>query len=254
MTRRWRGLAPLLLAALAGCGARGAAEPDDPPVVRKAQCRRATGPIRIDGVLDEAAWARAQPLREFAVFWQKRPARTATTARLLWDDRYLYFGAEMEDQDLYATVKERNGQTWNDDVFELFFKPDSKKLGYYEFQVNALNTPLELFLPGRGGGGYARFGPLTPRLGLESAVRLRGSLNRWQDRDRGWSVEGRIPWSAFKASGGRPRPGATWRFALCRYDYSVYLERPEMSSTAPLSVPDFHRYEDYGALTFVGDK
>jgi hypothetical protein len=27
---------------------------------------------------------------------------------------------------------------------------------------------------------------------------------------------------------------------------------PELSSTAPLTLPDFHRYEDYGELTFVG--
>ena len=119
--------------------------------------------------------------------------------------------------------------------------------------MNAANTPLELFLPSRGSGGYRRFAPVT-RLGLESAVRLRGTLNRWEDKDRGWTVEGRIPWTAFKPTGGRPRPGAKWRFALCRYDYSVTLDRPELSSTAPLTEPDFHRYEDYGELTFVGPR
>ena len=51
---------------------------------------------------------------------------------------------------------------------------------------------------------------------------------------------------------GRPRAGDKWKFALCRCDYSAYLERPELSSTAALAEPDFHRYEDYGELTFVG--
>jgi hypothetical protein len=251
MNRRWLGLAGLLVA-VSGCG--GSARPaEDAPAVRKAECRWATNVIRINGILDDVAWDDAQALRGFGVFWQKRKARTATTARLLWDSRYLYFGAEMEDHDLYATVKERNGMTWHDDVFELFFKPDAKKLAYYEFQVNALNTPLELFLPSRGSGGYERFAATT-RLGMQSAVRLRGTLNKWDDRDKGWTVEGRIPWTAFKATGGRPKPGAKWRFALCRYDYSVYLDRPELSSTAPLTEPDFHRYEDYGELTFVGPK
>ena len=50
------------------------------------------------------------------------------------------------------------------------------------------------------------------------------------------------------------KPGAKWRFALCRYDYSATLDNPELSSTAPLTQPSFHRYEDYGALTFVGQK
>ena len=108
---------------------------------------RTAGPIKLDGVLDEAAWGKAEPLRDFAVFWQNRKPRTATTARLLWDDDYLYFSADMEDADLYAVVKERNGMTWYDDVFEMFLKPSEDKLPYYEFQVNALNTDLELFFP-----------------------------------------------------------------------------------------------------------
>ena len=180
-----------------------------------------------------------------------RKPKTATKARLLWDDNYLYFAAEMEDSDLYADVKERNGMTWLNDVFELFFKPADDKLTYYEFQVNAANTPLELFFPSRGSGGYQRFAPLT-RLGMESAVKLDGTLNDYSDLDKGWTVEGRIPWTAFAAAGGKPKPGDKWRFSLCRYDYSATFDYPELSSTSPLTVSDFHRYEDFGELTFVG--
>jgi hypothetical protein len=241
--------------ALSGCVEQGAAPSNEgekmPPVVRAAECRWASGPITIDGKLDEAAWDKAQVLKDFAVFWQKRPAKTATKARLLWDEKYLYFAAEMEDSDLYADVKERNGMTWTNDVFELFFKPSEDRRAYFEFQVNAANTPLELFFPSRGSGGYQRFAPLT-RFGMESAVTLQGTLNNWQDKDTGWTVEGRIPLTAFETAGARPRAGVKWRFALCRYDYSTAFERVETSSTAPLTQPDFHRYEDYGVLTFRG--
>ncbi|HXG08544.1 MAG TPA: carbohydrate-binding family 9-like protein [Gemmataceae bacterium] len=255
MTRSLLAVAWLLgLLVLAGCmDAPTETAPDTPeklPVVRSAECRFTAGPIQIDGKLDEAAWQKAQLLQDFVVFWQNRPAKTATRARLLWDDQYLYFGADMDDSDLYATVKERNGMTWLNDVFELFFKPSRDKLTYYEFQVNPLNTQLELFLPSRGAGGYGRFAATT-KFGTESAVQLRGTLNDWQDTDTGWTVEGRIPWSAFAASGGRPVPGARWQFALCRYDYSTAFDRTETSSTAPLTQPDFHRYEDYGELVFV---
>jgi hypothetical protein len=241
--------APLLAAGL-GCSESEEQAAGSVAAVTKAQCRRATGRIKIDGVLDEVAWEKAEELKDFAVYWQNRKPKTATTAKLLWDDTYLYFAADMEDEDLFARVKERNGMTWYDDVFELFFKPSADRLAYYEFQVNALNTPLELFLPSRGAGGYLRFS--DTRLGMESAVQLRGTLNNWEDKDKGWSVEGRIPWTAFKATGGRPKPGDKWRFALCRYDYSATLENPELSSTAPLTKENFHRYEDYGELTFVG--
>jgi hypothetical protein len=243
----------LSLLVAAGCAVQEeeAAREAGPPAVRAAECRWASRPIKIDGKIDDVAWDRAQVIKDFAVFWQKRRARTATTARLLWNDRHLYFMADMEDTDLYADVTEHNGITWENDVFEIFLKPAENRLAYYEFQVNAANTQLELFFPSRGSGGYRRFAAQT-RLGMESAVRLRGTLNKWDDTDKGWTVEGRIPWTAFKATGGKPRPGDKWRFALCRYDYCKDFDRPELSSTAPLTRPDFHRYEDYGVLTFVG--
>lgn len=223
---------------------------EGPPVVRSAECRWAGDAIKIDGKADEPAWQKAEVLQNFAVYWQKRKARSATRARLLWDDDNLYFTADMDDVDLYADVKEHNGMTWTNDVFELFFKPHEDQFKYYEFQANAANTQLELFMPSRGSGGYQRYGP-RGKMGMESAVTLRGTLNKWQDDDQGWTVEGRIPWSAFEGTGGKPKAGAQWRFALCRYDYSKAYESPDLSSTAPLTYPDFHRYEDYGVLKFV---
>ena len=50
-------------------------------------------------------------------------SRTATTAKLLWDREYLYFFADMEDADLFADITEHDGNLWNNDVFELFFRP-----------------------------------------------------------------------------------------------------------------------------------
>jgi hypothetical protein len=249
----------LSVVTLAGCAESelnqpaGKTSPETLAVTRQAECRWGVGPIKIDGKIDEPAWQKAQPLQDFVVFWEHRKAKTATRARLLWDDQHLYFGADMDDSDLFADVKEFNGRTWENDVFELFFKPARDRLIYYEFQVNALNTRLELFMPSRGSGGYRRFAPTT-KFGTESAVQLRGTLNEWQDKDTGWTVEGRIPWSAFEASGGKPAPGARWHFALCRYDYSTAFDNPELSSTAPLTQPSFHRYEDYGELLFVKPK
>jgi len=243
------------LSMMAGCVERETVNeesdrPDALPPASIAECRRAKGPIKIDGIADEESWKDAQEISSFDVHWQRRKPKTATKARLLYDDDNLYFTAEMEDADLYADIKGHNGMPWLNDVFELFFKPADNKLTYYEFQVNAANAQLELLFPSRGAGGWQRFAPLT-KLGMESAVVLRGTLNNWEDKDEGWTVEGRIPWTAFKASGGRPKPGTKWKFNLCRYDYSVVFDRPELSCTAPLTVSDFHRYEDYGELTFV---
>lgn len=217
----------------------------------ESECRWTAGPIQLDGRLDEDAWGKAQRIDSFVVGWQgQRPARTSTAARLLWDDKYLYFAAEMEDADLYADVKEADGDTWHNDVFELFFKPSDEQRGYYEFEISPANTPLDMFLPSRGSGGYHRWAKAAV-FHMETAVALRGTLNEWRDTDQGWTVEGRLPWTDFTPTGGKPQAGEAWRFALCRYDYSVEFEAPELSSTAPLKRPDFHHYEDYTLLRFV---
>ncbi len=224
---------------------------------REFECRFASTPITIDGRADEAAWADADVIDHFYLPWlgdEARAAKTTTTARLLWDREYLYFFAEMEDHDLFADVTEHDGKTWDNDVFELFFKPADDKPGYYEFQVNAAGTVLDMFLPRRGDGGYERYAG-DGDFHVESRVTLRGTLNQRTDRDQGWSVEGRIPWFDFLRSGGRPAVDERWKFALCRYDFSVDSEEPELSTSAPLdslTSADFHHHEDYSTLRFVG--
>ncbi len=221
------------------------------------ECRWTEGPIKIDGKADEPAWKHAQTIDQFYLPWlgkNARWAKTATTAKLLWDRENLYFFAEMEDTDLYADVLEHDGMTWDNDVFELFFKPADDKPGYYEFQVNAAGTIMDMFLPRRGAGGYKRF-IKDGDFHIEAKVQLRGTLNNWHDKDEGWSVEGKIPWKDLLRTGGRPEPNEKWKFALCRYDYSVDFEGPELSTCAPLktkSVPDFHYFEDYATLKFLG--
>ena len=89
-------------------------------------------------------------------------------------------------------------------------------------------------------------------MGLEAVAVVEGTLDRPGDRDRGWRAEGKVPWSAFAPTGGRPAPGSAWRFALCRFDYGPEGTRPVLMSSAPLRRPSFHRYEDYGRLRFEG--
>ncbi len=248
-----------------------APEPPDKPVAEKPaadtpatsapasdyECRFTEDPIRIDGRADEAAWKLAQPLDDFAMPWvasgDTKP-KTATRARLLWDREYLYFFAEMDDSDVFAQVTQHDGQTWNDDVFELFFKPAQDKPGYYEFQVNAAGTTMDMFLPRRGAGGFDRF-KSDGDFDFPAAVQVNGTLNRWSDTDKGWSVEGRLAWKDFARTGGRPNPDERWTFALCRYDFSIDFEGPALSTSAPLKTnpyPNFHFFEDYAPLKFVG--
>jgi hypothetical protein len=227
------------------------AEPE-PRVTREAVCRwAATAPV-IDGKLDDPAWAGAAVIDRFAAYWDRAEIGPAsgTRARLVWDDNALYFAATMTDQELRAFGTRRNDRLWLGDVFELFFKPHSDRPEYYEFQVNPRSTILELAFPQRG----FDFATLAarPAMGFAAVATVDGTLDQPGDRDRGWSVEGRIPWSIFAPSGGRPEPGSAWRFALCRYDYGPEGTQPILMSSAPLTQKSFHRYEDYGLLRFEG--
>jgi glucose/arabinose dehydrogenase/mono/diheme cytochrome c family protein len=223
------------------------------------ECRWAASPPVIDGKLDDPAWKNAQVIEEFTAAWlpegQRKPP-TATKARLLWDREYLYFSAEMEDWDVFANVTEQDAAIWTCDVFELFFKPAKDKPGYYEFEVNAANGKLDMFLPSRGAGGYLRHARERD-FHMESAVQVHGTLNNWSDMDKGWTVEGRIPWRDFLPTGGRPAPDEVWMHSLCRYDYSAGLENHALSTNTPVASAtnaDFHRYEDYVPLKFIGPR
>ncbi len=83
-------------------------------------------------------------------------------------------------------------------------------------------------------------------------MKLRGTLNKRDDVDQGWSVEGRIPWTDFARTGGRPLPGEEWKFNLCRFDYHKDWKEPEMSCIAPIKKKTlsafFHQIEDFAAV------
>src|SRR5262249_16632120 len=143
------------------------------------ECRWADSPITLDGVADEPAWKHAQPIAAFHLPWlgeKARMGRTATTAKLLWDPESLYFHSEMEDSDLFADIKEHDGELWKNDVFEIFLRPDAEKTGYYEFQVNAAGTHFDAFYPKYDIDNIVKMSKLG-KFRLESKVKLTGTLN-----------------------------------------------------------------------------
>ena len=218
-------------------------------VTREAYCRWAAKPPVLDGKLDDKCWEQAAPIEQFASYWTKT-SRAGTKAYLVWDDEALYYGATMNDLELRSYGTKRNDTLWDGDVFEMFFKPSVEKPAYYEFQANPREFIFELRFPKRG--DYPKDFDKAPLLGNKAVVTLNGTLDHPGDRDKGWTVEGRIPWTAFQPTGGKPKPGDVWRFALCRYDYGPEGTKPVLMSSAPLTQPSFHRHEDYGKLRFDG--
>ncbi|HCG77412.1 TPA: hypothetical protein DEW49_05920 [bacterium] len=209
--------------------------------------------IKVDGLLDEPVWQRAETLNFIIPVTHKKP-QSKTEAKLLWDKDYLYVGFKAYDKDIWSYFKQRDSRTCDEDVLEIFIKPDPAKDPYYNFEINALNTVYDAFnvKRGAGGGDHHRWSRWDCQ-GLRSAVVIKGTLNDPKDVDEYWQLEVAIPFANLPTLKGKtPEVGDTWLFHLARYDYSVYLpEGVELSSCAPLSKVDFHRYEDWLRLNFI---
>jgi len=200
---------------------------------------RASGPILVDGHLDEAAWQRAPRTRRFVHITSGEPGWFNTQAMLLWDDTCLYAACIVEETDVFAHEGRRHAAVYHSDHdIELFIDPDGDGQNYYEFQINPINTINEVFWP-HPGSQEAVFG--WDLLGLETAVQVQGTLNNHRIKDQGWTVELALPWAGMERlcphSALPPRPGDTWRLNWTRVEYTRHL--PEViRSTATFSGVD----------------
>jgi hypothetical protein len=226
-------------------------------------CPRATSPVQIDGRFDEAAWQSAPWTDDFIDIEgaMKPKPRFRTRAKMLWDDEYLYIAAELEEPDVRATLTEHDSVIFHDNDFEVFLNPSGDTRNYFEFEINALNTGWDLFLP----KPYREQGKADNSWeipGLKTAVYVDGTLNKPGDKDRGWQVEIAFPWAAFqpRSGFGAPKPGNEWRVNFSRVEWrteitgGAYRKLPGREDNwvwSPQGVVDMHRPEHWGFVRFM---
>jgi len=217
-------------------------------------CRRAAGPIDVDGHLDEESWCLAERSPRFEDL--EEPGRLAlydTRAAALWDDDYLYVGFWLEEPDVRASLTERDSMICDENDVEVFI---AAKDAYYEFELNALGTIMERFYVWQDAYVEADFAQLPefdlvanptvdtlggewnfhahPRgrrwafrdwdmPGLKWAVHVDGTINDDSDVDRGWSAEIAFPWQGLRhLADGRALPareGDVWRMDFSRFQW-----------------------------------
>ena len=213
--------------------------------------RRARGKITVDGKYHKEQWHHAMVIKDFKTPVALKPAKSPTDARLLWDDQCLYVNIRASDRDLKATLKKRTDPLYNEDVVELFIKPYDGKPPYYEFEINPLGTWMALEIPERKKVSVKGCSNWDP--GLKSAVQVAGTLNNDADLDNYYRAVLAIPWKNLKYVGGKPpKVGQTFKFTVCRYDYSKYLpSSPEEQTSAPLTNQSFHHHADYSTMKFA---
>jgi hypothetical protein len=238
-----------------------------PIVPRGYVCQRAVAAPVIDGKLDDPAWEAAPWTENFVdIEGDAKPKpRLRTRAKMLWDDEYFYVAAEMEEPHVWATITKHDEVIFQDPDFEVFMDPDGDSHDYYEFEMNALNTGWDLFLPKpyKDGGAAQNEWDIA---GLKSAVHIRGTLNNPADRDEGWSVEIAFPWKALAAHANRPTPpreGDQWRVGFSRVEWEIetadgkYTKLPKTPEHnwiwSAQGVVDMHRPERWGFVQFTNE-
>lgn len=261
-------LVSLVLLLSAGClspSSRGGPIPPPTEPPQRYSCPRASGPIAIDGRLDEPAWQNAPWTQSFVDIEGARKPQPPlkTQAKLLWNDEFLYIGAEVQEPHVWATLKHRDEIVFHDNDFEVFIDPDGDTREYYEIEINALNTIFDLFLVRTYNDGGPALHAWDCK-GMKSAVHVDGTLNDPTDVDRGWTVEMALPWKTLAEAAHRPAPptvGDTWRMNFSRVEWQQHIvqgryekvqEEPENNWVwCPQGVIDIHIPQRWGYVEFV---
>jgi hypothetical protein len=214
--------------------------------------------ITVDGNLTEASWAGAANTTVLTV-WNGNPAPAAlqTSAKMVWDDQYLFIAFDARDPDVYATYAGRDRNLWEQDNFEVFVTVPGTT-GYVEVEGSPAGAIWDGLFTAVFQGPQGSYN-LT---NLQIAARVNGTLNNSAAQDIGFTSEIRLPFSEIYRGvpGGQPTNGAQLRLNLNRinWDTPVTQGGPGAAGSdtyyawSPVSgvSPAFHQPSKFGTVTF----
>ena len=206
--------------------------------------------LNIDGVLDEPVWNKAQEVELLLTDTEEKPDNP-TKVKLLWDNDYLYISYFCVDPEIWATIDERDGHLYTEEVVEAFIDADSDLRTYLELEVNPLNALFDAFVLNAKdrNQGISVMRDWNSK-GIKYAVKIDGELNSRKGTDKSWMCEIAIPLKDFyTAPNCPPKPGDVWRLNLYRIDRRE--EKKEFSAWSTTGKIDFHIPQRFGYLNFV---
>ena len=195
-----------ILLALANCVALVSGAAGQTPSVTEVpriRAMRATEPIKVDGRLDEQAWAKAEAATDFRMESPQEgaPASERTEVRVLFDDKNIYFGIRAFDSEpdkINARELTRDANFANDDKIEILLDTNHDRRNAYRFAVNPLGMQQDALITDEG-----RFINLTWDAAWLSAGRV---------DDDGYTVEIAIPLTSLRYKEGLD----AWGFNVAR--------------------------------------
>ncbi|HET6703226.1 MAG TPA: DUF5916 domain-containing protein, partial [Gemmatimonadaceae bacterium] len=183
--------ARLLVVVAATCAAAAAGAQADSTRVLTAT--RFQGVVRIDGVLDDSAWATADVATDFRQREPREgaPATLPTDVRVLWDDEALYVAARMRDpspDSIIALLARRDEMTPSDEFF-VGIDGDRDRRTAYVFSITPRGTRTDVLI-------------------YNDNMRDPSWDAVWQAATRidehGWAAEMRIPLTQLRVRGDAP--------------------------------------------------
>jgi len=208
-----------------------------------ATAARRAGAVQIDGKLADPAWAAAQWCTNFTSGSRgqdnrgaPRPVAVQTRFKVVYDDAYLYVGAECDEpqtETIRAASVSHDGTVWSDDCVEIFFDPAGEGRYYHHFLVNTKGVWYDDY--------SADYGLVHGKLwhcAIETAAVVDAEAGKW-------SVEVRIPFGGLIL---HEDVGPDWLWNVARERHAA--GRLELSSWSPLK-GNFHSPRLFGKLVGV---
>jgi len=241
------------------------------PIPKSYIIQEISSPIKIDGIADEVAWENAEWTDFFIdIEGKKNPLPYYNTrVKMLWDEEFIYFYAELEEEHVWGDITERDAVIFYNNDFEIFIKPNESQPTYAEFEVNALGTLWDLLLV----RPYRRDGPVFDEWDVNDTqigIHFKGTLNDPSDLDESWSLEMAIPLNPLKSiiRGSTLAHGDYWRINFSRVQWQheiengIYDRKKDFSGNylhehnwvwTEQSAIAMHRPEHWGYLYFSED-
>lgn len=221
----------------------GPAPADDLPEIT---VHRASGSITADGVLDEAAWSKADVMTLSDSMGKGTETRWPTKLRLLFDDDNLYVAFDATDFDITERFSQRDDPIYDHETVEIFLMPHvaAPDVGpYVELQASPGGVIFDASFTGRRQGMDKGWNAAQV-----VGTKLDGTLNGSTDEDRGWVSEWVVPWKSVRWVKAPPKAGDEWRLNAFRIEKNV--KSPEYTAWSPPRIGDFHNVARFGRMKF----
>lgn len=201
------------------------------------KAERTTESIKIDGVLDEAAWEKAGMISDFRQQepLEGEPASEKTEIRVLFDDKYMYFAVRAFDSEpskVNAREFVRDASFSNDDKVEILLDTFHDRRNAFRFAVNPFGTQQDTLITDEG---------RDVNLSWDAAWISEGKRD-----PQGWTVEIAIPLTTLRFQEGLD----TWGFNVARI---IRRKSEEVLWTSWERSFGLERVSRAGELTGVGD-